>query len=148
MARRCVYKGSLDGSAPIYKIFQVNDSQTIYAGDIVVLSSGKASIAADGASAGTVLGVSATSITTTTATASDVIKVDVNPMSIYEMPYTGSATPAVGTKYDLGTAAYELDADDTTDGWLQVVPQEDGSGANTDDGLVNVVLCNRVYGMA
>jgi len=149
MARRLVYKGSLNGTAPIYKEFQVNDSQTIYAGDIVVLSSNKASIAADAPSAGTVLGVSDTDIVTTTATASDIIKVDVNPASIYEIAYTGTASSiAVGNKYDMGTAAYELDADDTTGGWLQVVPQYDGSAYDSTKGTANVILTNRVFGLA
>ena len=149
MARRLKYKGSLDGSGPIYKEFQVNNSQTIYAGDIVVLSSNKASIAADAASAGTVLGVSATDIVTTTAAATDIIKVDVNPMSIYECAYTGTASSiAVGNKYDMGAAAYQLDADDTTGGYMQVVPQADGSAYNSTEGTVDVILCNRVYGMA
>ena len=47
MARRLVFKGSLNGTSPIYRYFPVNDSQTIYAGDIVILSNGKASIGAD-----------------------------------------------------------------------------------------------------
>lgn len=149
MARRMVYKGSLNGTAPIYKVFQVNDSQTIYGGDMVVLDTGKASIAADAASAGTVLGVSATDIVTTTATSADIILVDVNPASIYEAPYTGTATNfAVGAKHDMGTAAYEVDADDTTGGYIQIMPQPDGSAYNSDKETVDVILCNRVYGMA
>lgn len=140
MTLRAVYRGSLDGSAPIYKEFPVNDSQTIYHGDMVVLSSNKASIAADGASSGTVLGVSATDIVTTTATAADVIKVDVNPHSIYRMGYIGSATPAIGNKYDMGTAAYKFDADDTTGGYIQVVGNVDTTAKEAD-----VLLRNRVF---
>lgn len=143
MAKRLVYKGSLNGTSPIYKEFPVNDSQTIYAGDIVVLDTNKVSIAADGAAAGTVLGVAATDIVTTTATDEDVILVDVNPASIYQAPYTGTATPAIGNKYDLGTAAYEVDADDTTDGFIQVVGNVDTTNKTCD-----VILCNRVFGMA
>lgn len=149
MARRFKYKGSLDGSGPIYKNFQVNNSQTIYAGDYVILSSNKASIGTDAAGAGTVIGVSATDIVTTTAAATDIIKVDVNPMSIYEVPYTGTASSiSVGNKYDMGAAAYQLDADDTTGGFMQVVPQPDGSAYNSAETTVDVILCNRLYGMA
>lgn len=143
MARKLVFKGSLNGTAPIYKEFPVNDTQTIYQGDIVILSSNKASICADAAAAGTVLGVSATDIVTATATADDVIKVDVNPASIYEAVYIGSATPAIGAKYDMGTAAYTFDSDDTTGGFIQVVGNVDTANTKAD-----VILCNRVYGMA
>lgn len=143
MARRLVYKGSLNGTGQVYKEFPVNDSQTIYEGDIVVLATNKASIAADAAAAGTVLGVSGTDIVTTTATASDVIKIDVNPASIYEAVYIGTATPAIGDKHDMGAAAYQLDADDTTGGYIQVVGNID-----TTNKLVDVILTNRVFGIA
>lgn len=144
MARRLVYKGSLDGSAPIYRPFPVNANQTIYAGDIVQLSTNKASIAADAQAAGTVLGVSASEIVTgASPTAADTILVDINPMSIYECAYTGTATPAIGNKYDMGAAAYQFDADDTTGGWIQVVGNID-----TTNKLADVILTNRVFGMA
>jgi hypothetical protein len=141
MAKRLKYKGSLNGTAPVYRYFPVNDSQTIYAGDIVVLATNKASIGADAAAAGTVLGVSNTDIVTTTATAADIIAVDINPASIYEMQHSGTATPAIGNKYDVATAAYIFDSDDTTDGFIQVV----GNVTSTD---ADVILCNRVFGMA
>ncbi|MFT9498252.1 hypothetical protein [Anaerosolibacter sp.] len=141
--RRLVYKGSLDGSGPIYKEFPVNNSQTIYEGDIVVLTSNKASIAADAAAAGTVLGVSATDIVTTTATTADVIKVDINPNSIYEVKYEGAGTVAIGNKYDLATAAYTFDSTDTTGGYIQVVGSIDTTNLKAD-----VILCNRVFGQA
>lgn len=141
MARRLVFKGSLNGTSPIYRYFPVNDSQTIYAGDIVILSNGKASIGADAATA--VLGVSNTDIVTTTAAATDIIAVDINPASIYEISYTGTGTPAIGTKYDMGTAAYEFDVADTTNGYIQVVGNID-----TMNKVADVILCNRVFGMA
>jgi len=143
MAKRLVYKGSLNGTAPVYRYFPVNNSQTIHAGDIVVLSSNKVSIAADAAAVGTVLGVSNTDIVTTTATAKDVIAVDINPASIYEMAYEGTGTPAIGNKYDLGTAAYTFDVTDTTGGYIQVVGNVD-----TTNKIADVILCNRVFGMA
>jgi len=139
MAVRAKAKGSLDGLIE----FPVNDTQTIYAGDIVVLSSNKASICADGAAAGTVLGISGTDIVTTTATSTDVIKVDLDPKRIYRMSYTGSATPTIGTKYDMGTAAYQFDSDDTDGGFIQVVGNID-----TTNKFADVILCNRVFGMA
>lgn len=141
MARRLVFKGSLNGTSPIYRYFPVNDSQTIYAGDIVILSNGKASIGADAATA--VLGVSNTDIVTTTAAATDIIAVDINPASIYEISYTGTGTPVIGTKYDMGTAAYEFDVADTTNGYIQVVGNID-----TTNKVADVILCNRVFGMA
>lgn len=149
MTVRLKYQGSLDGSEPIYRQFKVNDTQTIYAGDIVVLDTNKASICADAPSAGTVLGVSATNIVTTTATDTDIILVDINPNSIYSIPITGTASSvAIGEKYDMGTAAYQLDADDTTGGFIQVLPQADGSAYDTETTRADAILCNRVYGMA
>lgn len=142
MARRLVYKGSLNGTAPIYKEFKVNDTQTLYEGDVVVFSSNKISAAADAAAAGTVAGVCATPITTTTATDTDVVKVDVNPESIYSIIYTGTA-PTIGTKYDFGTAPYTLDGDDTTGGFLQVIGYP-----NTTALLVDILVTNRTFGVA
>lgn len=142
MAVRIKYKGSLDGSSPIYKEFPVNINQAIQCGDIVVMTGNKASLAADAAGAGTVLGVAAGPIVTGgTVTAADKILVDVNPNSIYRMGYIGAATPTIGTKYDLGDAAYQFDADDTTGGFIQVE-------ANIDKTLkmADVILTNRVFG--
>jgi len=138
--KRVVYKGSLDGTAPIYKEFPVNDNQTIQEGDITVIATGKASIAAASAATGTVLGPSNTEIATTTATADDVIKVDVNPHSVYRMGYTGTATPVIGTKYNLGAAAYQFNSDNTTGGFIQVVGNVD-----EDEKEADVLLCNRVF---
>jgi hypothetical protein len=141
MPIRAVYAGSLDGSAPIYKEIQVNNNQTINEGDIVVLANGKASIAAAGAAAGTVLGVANTPIQTgASASATDVIKYDANPHSLYRLSYTGSAAPAIGNKYELGAAAYQFNTDDTTDGFIQVVEKID-----TEDKTAVVLLTNRVF---
>lgn len=142
MARRLVYKGSLNGTSPIYKYYLVNDTQTLYQGDVVVFSSNKITAAADAASAGTVAGVCNTELTTTTATATDLVAVDINPASIYEATYAGTATPAIGAKYDFDTAPYTLDADDTTGGFLQVVGYPD-----TDNSTVDVILLGRMFGV-
>jgi len=143
MARRLVYKGSLNGTAPVYRYFPVGDNQTIYAGDIVALSSNKVALAADAASAGTILGVSNTDIVTVTATAADVIAVDINPASIYEAAYGGGATPKIGNKYDIKDSSYSIDADDTSGGFIQVVGNIDTTAKKAD-----VILCNRVFGVA
>lgn len=143
MTRRAVYRGSLNGTGQILREFPVADSQTIYRGDIVILDTGEAKIATDAASAGTVIGVSNTDIVTTTATAEDVIKVDINPASIFRMSYIGSATPVIGAKYDMGAAAYQFDADDTTGGYIQVVGNIDTTAKEAD-----VILCGRLFGMA
>ncbi len=139
MAKRMVYKGSLNGTAPVYQYFPVTDGQTIYAGDIVALDSGTMVLAADAAAAGTVMGVSNTTVI---AASSDVIAVDINPASIYEAAYIG-ASPSIGLKYDMGTAAYKFDGDDVTGGYIQVVGNIDTVAKKAD-----VILCNRVFGLA
>lgn len=127
MARRGVYKGSTDGSGPILKQFPVNASQTILAGSVVVLATGKASVAAAAAAAGTVLGVAYQDYTTGgSVTAADVIKVDINPNSIYEFPYSGSTKTSLtdsdkGTQFDLGANAFTVNLDDTTGGYFMCV---------------------------
>jgi hypothetical protein len=141
MAKRLIYKGSLNGTSPIYKYFPVNDNQTLYAGDVVVFASSKISAAADAAAAGTVAGVCNTPIVTTTATAADEVAVDINPASIYEIEHTGTATPAIASKYDFATAPYTMDSDDTTGGFLQVV-------GNVTATTADVLVTNRAFGVA
>lgn len=142
MAKALVYAGSLDGSAPVYKRYLVNDTQTLKDGYVVVFSSNKISAAADQAAAGTVAGVCNTDLTTTTAGDDDFVSVDINPSSIYTMTYAGTATPAIGAKYNFTTAPYTLDSDDTTNGFLQVVDYPD-----TTAKTVQVILCHRAFGM-
>lgn len=124
--RRMVYRGSNDGSSPIYRKVPVNANQAIVKGSIVVKATNKASVAAAAASAGTVWGVAAESKTTGgTVTAEDVILIDVNPNSIYEMPHntTGTKTSLtdsdIGTVFDLGSNAFTANLDDTTGGFLE-----------------------------
>lgn len=143
MARRMVYKGSLDGSSPIYKQVPVNASQTILKGSIIVKATNKASVAAAAATAGTVWGVSNVDKSTgTTVTAADVILADLNPNSIYTIPYVGttktSVTAAdVGTLFDI-TNAYTVDLDDTTGGFLECI------GFDNANKTMDVVLKNHV----
>ena len=126
--QRIVYAGSLDGSGPIYKEVPVNANQTILKGSIVVKATNKASVAAAAAAAGTVWGVAAQDKTTGgTVSAADVVKIDVNPMSVYEIPHntTGTKTSVnkgdVGTVFDLGANAYTANLDDVTGGFLELV---------------------------
>jgi len=143
VAKRLRYKGSLNGTSPIYKYYKVNDNQTLYQGDVGVFSSNKITAGADAASAGTVAGVINTPIVTTTATDTDIVAVDINPASIYEIVYSGTATPAIGSKYDFDTAPYTLDSDDTTGGFLQVVGYPD-----TTNSVVDIILAGRMFGVA
>ncbi len=136
------FKGSLNGTSPIYKKVLVGDSQTLKQGDVVVLSSNKVVAAANSAATGTVYGVINNDITTGVSAGDDDFGyVDVNPSSIYEIPYAGSATPAIGTKYNFTTAPRTLNSDNTTTAILQVIGYPD-----TTNKVVDIVLCNRVFG--
>lgn len=122
-----VYRGSNDASSPIYRYVPVNANQTIVKGSIVVKSTGKASVAADAAAAGTVWGIAAEDVTTGgSVTAADVVLIDVNPGSIYEMPHNTTGTKTTLSNSDIGTAfdlinAYTADLDDTTGGFVECV---------------------------
>lgn len=99
--------------------------------------------------AGTVIGVANADIVTTTAGADDIIPVDINPASIYEAPYNGALTNvSVGDALDMYTAAYKVNAEDENGGYFQVLPQPDGSVANTTKGTVDVLLKGRLYGVS
>lgn len=135
------FKKSLNGTAPTYFPFPVADNQTIVENCLTVLTSNKVALAADAAAASTVLGVCVNAITTTTATAADIAYIDMNPASVYEMDYIGSATPVVGAKYDFGTST-SFDADDTSGGYIQVIGNIDTTAKKAD-----VILNNRVFGV-
>lgn len=111
---------ALDGGAQMPMSFLVNDTQTIVRGSVLAISSGKVSLAADAAAAGTIAGVAMEAITTTTATAASIILVDVNPNSVYNMPHTGTATPAIGVAYDWYSDS-NFDSDDSTGGYFMVI---------------------------
>lgn len=144
MARRGVYKGSTNGSAPILKVMPVNASQAIKAGSVVVLSGGKLSVAAAAAAAGTVVGVAYQDYTSGgTVTDADEIKVDVNPASIYEFPYSGTTKTSLtesdkGTVFDLGANAYTVNLDDTTGGYFLC------QGYNNTRKTIDALLLHRV----
>lgn len=143
--RKMVYRGSTNGTSPIYKRVPVNINQTIYKGSIVVKTTNKASAAGDAAATGTVWGVSVEDIVTTgTVTAADTILIDTNPASIYDMPFFSTGTKTsfmdsdIGTMFDLKGDAYTLDPDDTTGGFLEV------SDHNNARLTVAVLIHNRV----
>ncbi|PWV90258.1 hypothetical protein DFQ01_14434 [Paenibacillus cellulosilyticus] len=145
MVRRMVYHGSNNGTSPIYRQVPVNASQTIVKGSIVVKTSGKASVAGQAAAAGTVWGVAAEAKTTGgSVTASDVVTIDVNPDSIYEIPFATGGTKTsftasdIGTVFDLGSNAYTLNPDDTTGGYLEVtgLPTPGSTTRNTVFALI------------
>ncbi len=143
--RKMVYRGSTNGTSPIYKRVPVNINQTIYKGSIVVKTTGKASAAADAAATGTVWGVSSEDIVTGgTVTAADTILIDVNPASIYTMPFFSTGTKTsftdsdIGTLFDLKADAYTLDPDDTTGGTLEL------SDYNNSLKTASVLIHNRV----
>jgi hypothetical protein len=126
------------------QLYAVNVSQAIVAGSLVVISSGKLSVAAATAVAGTVVGVAMEAKTTLSGAvpATDVVYVDDNPGTIYTMPYTAGTKTAVtdadlGTRFDLVTNAYTVALDDTTGGYLKCV------GYNNTDGTMDVQIMNR-----
>ena len=144
MTRRMVYHGSNDGSSPIYRYVPVNTSQTILKGSIVVKATGKASVAADAATAGTVWGIAAMDYASgASVTAADVVMIDVNPNSIYEMPHNTTGTKTTLTNEDIGKTfdlvnAYTADLDDTTGGFVECV------GFNSERSTIMAQIKGRV----
>jgi len=128
---------ALNGGTQIPYEFALNDSQTITVGELCILSGAKLSTAGDAAAAGTVAGVAMKAITTTTAAATDIIPVDINPQMVYRASYSGSATPAIGTAYD-NYDGLSFDSDDSTDGYIMVVGNVDSTGKYAD-----VMISNR-----
>lgn len=123
MAAKVTYIKSLDNTQPMLASIPVAASQTIVAGDLLVMASGKISKA--GAAATGVFGVAQGAITTGgSPTAADVIPVlIINEKSVLEIGYTGTALVQAGlfnTAYDI-TAAQVLDTADTTGGFLLAV---------------------------
>lgn len=111
---------------PTARKILVNDSQTLVVGDLLIVSSGKASKAAEAVSDDTILGIATSNITTTTATTSDFIEyIPIFPDMLFRVTYTGSsktslaATDLQATAFDI-TTAHKLDLDDTTGGIMYV----------------------------
>jgi len=132
--KNMIFAGSIDGSAPVIRNWPVNVSQTIVKDSILVVSSGKASVAAEAAAAGTVLGVARTAKTSGTAVdADDIVEVDVNPNTLYRLGFSGAtkttlARTDVGSLFDLTSSnAYTVDLDDTANGFLEYYGDGDGT---------------------
>jgi hypothetical protein len=134
------YAQCLIGFGAVPKRYAVNDNQTIVIGSPLVFSGGKLSLAADAAAVTTVAGFAMEAITTTTAAATDIIAVDVNPFSVYNMPYLGSATPAVGVAYDWYSDGV-FDSDDSTGGIFMVVGNVDTTASTADVVMLNRFIC-------
>lgn len=114
--------------------FPVGDNQTIARDDIVVFSNGKLAAGADAAAAGSVAGFALEGIVTTTATAADVIAVDVDPQAVRRFAYDGTGAPVVGVAYDLDSA-HAVDTDDTTGGYVVCVGNVDTTNKKADFAL-------------
>lgn len=129
---------ALNGLGQMPVPFLVNNNQTILRGYILQISNGKVSVAGDAQAAGTVAGVALEDITTTTATDADIVLVDANPQSVYNMDWTTASTntPAIGAAYDLGANAGVFDADDTSGGYIRVV-------GNVGESTADVMVGNR-----
>jgi hypothetical protein len=76
--------------------------------------------------------------------ATDVVKIDVNPMSVYSLMLntTGTKTSVtksdIGVLYDLGANAWTANLDDTTGGYLELVDPQ------TYPGRAKFLIKNRV----
>jgi hypothetical protein len=127
--------GSIDGSGPILKKWCLNASQAVVAGSIVVVNGNKLDVGTAAASAGTIAGVATSAHTSGgSVDATDYVWVDINPGSIYAMPYTGSSKTSltledVGKKFDIVTNAYTVDLDDITGGFCLYI----GDGTEDED---------------
>jgi len=127
-ARNFEYAFSMLGEVapPIIRKLPVAASQTLVAGDAVVMSSGK--VAKAGGGAGTIVGVMAQA--SASATAGTLVEVQIcHRAQVWRAVATADATSVVlnGTAtYDL-TSAQLVDVADTTGGSLQVIGLQDGS---------------------
>ena len=132
--------GSINHTPPTPIEWCVNASQTVDAGSIVVVNSGKLDVAADAATAGTVAGVALDALTTSSSVdEDDYVRVDINPCSVWNMAVTGSSKTSldredVGKRFDLSNA-YTVDLDDTTGGFLQYI-----GGYDSKTGRANFLL--------
>ncbi len=114
------YLKSLDGSQPNEVMLKIAANQTIVAGDLLVLSSGKGAKA--GAAATAVFGIAMAAITTggSVTDANEIPVLMLNSKSVLKVSYTGTATTSAnmwGTAYDINSSQV-LDTADTTGGFL------------------------------
>lgn len=120
MAAKVQYIMSLDGSKPNEVMLKININQTIVAGDLLVISSGKGSKA--GAAATAVFGIALGDITTggTVTDANEIPVLMLNEKSVIRLSYTGTALTSANlwaTAYDVNSSQV-LDTADTTGGFL------------------------------
>jgi hypothetical protein len=116
----------MDYTQPCIERVWVGDNQTIVAGDLLCISSGKAVKASETVHT-LVIGIAMQDITTTTASATDYINVlIINEKTVLRFTYDpGSKTSLAaadmfGTLFDID-ADQEVNLDDTTNGFLLVV---------------------------
>ncbi|MCU7521934.1 MAG: hypothetical protein HF312_17095 [Ignavibacteria bacterium] len=139
MSKKVAYLKSLDATQPNEVRVKIAASQTILAGDLISITSGKGVKA--GAAATGILGIATQDITTgTTVTDADAILViAINERSVVRMSYVGTTkTSLVDT--DMYLTAFDIDAnqninlDDTTGGAMLVV------GYNNTNKTADVVI--------
>lgn len=104
----------------------VADNQTIVAGDLVQINGTSRKVEAAAAASTTIIGIADNSITTTTATANDVISVTLARSQVVRIPFTNAGTKKTFAQTDLYTTAFDLlnkttlAPDDTTGGMCYV----------------------------
>lgn len=114
---------------PIVKDFPIADSQTLEAGDLVVISSGKLAKAGNGT--GRVFGVMAEAVTTGASAGGPLAKVQVSqPGQVWRAVASADATSHVlaARTYDVNSSQ-AVNVADTTGGCIEIV----ALGATTND---------------
>lgn len=118
----------------------VADNQTIALGDLLEMSSGKVAVAA--AASTTIFGIANEVITTTTATATDVISATLVKGQVVRLSVDQTGTKKTFAQADYYTTAYDLkdktsvNPDDTTGGMCYVV------GADNTAHTVDVIIAD------
>lgn len=123
MAQKVEYLKSLDNSQPMVVDLKIAASQTIVAGDLLVIASGKGTKA--GAAATAVFGIAQADITTggSVTDANSIPVLVINEKSVLKFTYTGTAATSAnlwGTAYDINSSQV-IDMADTTGGFLILV---------------------------
>ncbi len=122
---RIVRSATTDNNVPlVVGALLVGDSQTIAIGDLLEMSSGKVIVAA--AASTSIFGIANEAITTTTATAADVISATLVKGQVVRMDVDQTGTKKTFAQADCYTTAYDLktktsiNPDDTTGGMCYV----------------------------
>lgn len=101
---------------PVLRKFYVTDSEAIAVGQALKFSSGRLTSVGD---ATAVAAIATHAVTAGTDQTCYVILVD--PTQVWECTYTGTATPTIGTAYDMYTGDAGIDSDDSTGGAFTVI---------------------------